>query len=190
MWLVAGLLGVLVGYFIWRLRPRNYIALKKQIHKLNARLAELQAGKEQLNIANQKLMDELTDLKAKYAQLLTKMVEVEDRLAQRQEALAAFARAADDLTAIDGINAEIEGLLQNAGIHTFRDLANAQAKVLKYICEEIGGDCRPAEAERWRKHAYRLYTGRKGHYASFAELKIGRKQVENLQKNLEIDPIE
>ena len=39
---------------------------------------------------------------------------------------------------------------------------------------------RSANPDAWRKQAYLAYQSRKEHYAGFAELKIGRKQVERL----------
>lgn len=42
---------------------------------------------------------------------------------------------------------------------------------------------RSANPDAWRKQAYLAYQSRKEHYAGFAELKIGRKQVERLRLN-------
>ena len=183
MWLVAGLLGLLTGYVIWRLHPREYLSLKEQIRDLAARLRELEGEKGRLQMGNEKLAAELAEWKAKHQALLGQLDEREALLKQKQEALDAITNAADDLTAIDGIDAAIEGLLQQAGIHTFQDLANTQLAALLAIRKAAGPAYRSADPDNWRKQAYLAYQGRKEHYAGFAELKIGRKQVERLRLN-------
>ena len=102
MWLVAGLLGLLIGYVIWHLRPREYLSLKKQIRDLAARLRELEGEKGRLQMSNEKLSAELAEWKAKHQALLGQLDEREALLKQKQEALDAITNAADDLTAIDG----------------------------------------------------------------------------------------
>ena len=185
MWLVSGLLGLLIGYVIWRLRPREYMALKKQIRELTARLHELEGEKGRLQMANEKLAAELAEWKAKYEALLAKLKEKDNLLQEKQAALDAINSAADDLTAIDGIDATIEGLLQQAGIHTFQDLANTKLDTLWAIQRAAGPAYRPASPDAWRKQAYLAFQRRKEHYAGFAELKIGRKQIERLHLNSE-----
>ncbi|MCB9294756.1 MAG: hypothetical protein H6559_16785 [Lewinellaceae bacterium] len=183
IWLVAGLLGLLIGYVIWRWRPREFINLKNKIKELTARLRELDAANSRLQIANEKLAAESADWKAKYEGLLAELNEKKEQLAERDKAAAAIASAADDLTALDSIDPTIAGLLQQAGIHTFQDLANTQLRKLRAILKAAGPDYRSADPDNWRKQAYLAYQGRKEHYAGFAELKIGRKQVERLRLN-------
>ena len=180
MWLISGLLGLLIGYVIWRLRPRAYIALRKQMKELAARLRELEAANGRLLMANDKLSAEAADWKAKYEALLAELKDKEKRLAEKEEALSAFAAAADDLTAIEGIDPTIEGLLHQAGIHTFQNLANTKLDGLRALLKSVGPTYRSANPDAWRKQAYLAYQSRKEHYAGFAELKIGRKQVERL----------
>ena len=180
MWLVAGLLGLLIGYVIWHLRPREYLSLKKQIRDLAARLRELEGEKGRLQMSNEKLSAELAEWKAKYEALLAELKDKEKRLAEKEEALSAFAAAADDLTAIEGIDPTIEGLLHQAGIHTFQNLANTKLGGLRALLKSVGPTYRSANPDAWRKQAYLAYQSRKEHYAGFAELKIGRKQVERL----------
>ncbi|MCB0561975.1 MAG: hypothetical protein KDD09_23645 [Phaeodactylibacter sp.] len=180
MWLVSGLIGLLIGYIIWHLRPREYLGLKKQIGEHTTRIRELEAANGRLNIANEKLAAELAEWKAKYEALLAEFTSIEGRLAQREEALAAIASAADDLTDLDGIDATIEGLLQQAGIHTFQNLANTKLETLRAMLKAAGPAYRSADPDGWRKQAYLAYRRRKEHYAGFAELKIGRKQIDRL----------
>ena len=52
---------LLIGYFIWRLRPMEYLALKNQIRDLTARLSELEAAGGRLQTANEKLAAELAE---------------------------------------------------------------------------------------------------------------------------------
>lgn len=180
MWLVSGLLGLLIGYVIWRLRPREYLALKKQIRDLTARLRDREAAAGRLQVANERLAAELAEWKAKHEALLAQLAEKEALLKEKQEALDAVINAADDLTLIDGIDATLEGLLQQAGIHTFQGLANAKLDILRNIRKTAGSAYRSANPDAWRKQAYLAYKGRKAHYDGFAQLKIGRKQLERL----------
>lgn len=182
MWLVSGLLGLLIGYLIWHLRPREYLGLKKQIRERDARLSELEAAAGRRQLANEKLAAELAEGKARCQGLLAELDEKERLLKEKQAALDAIINAADDLTAIGGIDARIEGLLHQSGIHTFQDLANTKLAALKAIRKAAGPAYRAADPDAWRKQAYLAYQGRKAHYAGFAELKIGRKQLEKLQE--------
>lgn len=133
-----------------------------------------------MQTANEKQAAELAEWKARYEALLAQLAQKETLLKEQQEVLAAIANAADDLTAIDGIDAAIEGLLHQAGIHTFQNLANAKMVGLRAILRAAGPAYRSADPEAWRKQAYLAYQGRREHYAGLAELKIGRKQVERL----------
>lgn len=187
MWLVAGLIGLLIGYLIWRLRPREYLGLKKQIRDLTARLRELEAAASRLEVANEKLAAEVADWKAKYEALLAELNQKKEQLNERDKALAAISSAADDLAVLDGIDPTIVGFLQQAGIHTFQDLANTQLQKLRDILKAAGPAYRSADPDAWRKQAYLAYQSRKEHYAGFAELKIGRKQLEALHLPTDLD---
>lgn len=180
MWLVSGLIGLLIGYIIWRLRPRTFVALQMKIKGLTARLGELEADNSRFQQDNSKLKDMVADWKIRYEASQAELNDKIIRLEEREAALAAFAAATDDLTAIPGIDARIVELLFNAGICTFQDMANTSTEVLKNILKEAGRGYLTHSPDAWKKRAYQLYTSRKEHYAGFAGVKIGRRQLEAL----------
>lgn len=180
MWLLSGLIGLLIGYVIWRLRPREYFELKKEIKDLLARLNRLDADSGQLQMANGKLKDEVADWKTKYQAVLAELNEKNIRLKEKEATLSAFAAGADDLTIIEGIDPIIEGLLHQTGIHTFQNLANAKIEILQAMLKTAGPAYRSVDVYFLRKQACSAFQRRKGHYADFAELKFGRKQLERL----------
>lgn len=59
----------------------------------------------------------------------------------------------DDLTKIEGIGPKIRGLLHDAGIATFADLADTAVARLQAILDEAGGQYRTAVPESWPDQA-------------------------------------
>ena len=66
---------------------------------------------------------------------------------------AAKKAAADSLTKIEGIGPKIAGLLNDAGIVTFADLAKANVKILKGILEAAGKRYQMHDPSTWAKQA-------------------------------------
>ena len=61
--------------------------------------------------------------------------------------------ALDDLKLIEGIGPKIEGLLNEAGIHTWAELANADLAKLQAILDEAGSRYRMHDPATWAKQA-------------------------------------
>jgi large subunit ribosomal protein L17 len=59
----------------------------------------------------------------------------------------------DDLTKIEGIGPKINQLLNNAGIHTFQDLAQSEFETLKSILYDAGERFRIHDPTTWPKQA-------------------------------------
>ncbi len=59
----------------------------------------------------------------------------------------------DDLKLVEGIGPKIEGLLNEAGIHTWEDLANAAAEKVQAILDEAGPRYRMHDPATWAKQA-------------------------------------
>ncbi|MCB9283722.1 MAG: 50S ribosomal protein L27 [Lewinellaceae bacterium] len=59
----------------------------------------------------------------------------------------------DDLKLVEGIGPKIEGLLNEAGIHTWADLANADLSKLQAILDEAGSRYRMHDPATWAKQA-------------------------------------
>jgi large subunit ribosomal protein L27 len=61
--------------------------------------------------------------------------------------------AQDDLKLVEGVGPKIEGLLNDAGIHTWADLANADLDKLQAILDEAGSRYRMHDPATWAKQA-------------------------------------
>lgn len=59
----------------------------------------------------------------------------------------------DDLKIVEGIGPKIEGLLKDAGIHTWSDLANAPQEKVQAILDEAGSRYRMHDPATWAKQA-------------------------------------
>ncbi|MEZ4910816.1 MAG: helix-hairpin-helix domain-containing protein [Saprospiraceae bacterium] len=61
--------------------------------------------------------------------------------------------AQDDLKAVEGIGPKIEGLLHNAGIKTWRQLAETSSDRIKHILDSAGSSFQLADPTTWPKQA-------------------------------------
>ncbi len=66
----------------------------------------------------------------------------------------------DDLKIIEGIGPKIAGVLQKAGIRTFRDLASADVERLQKILEDAGPRYRLADPDTWPEQAALAANGK------------------------------
>ena len=66
----------------------------------------------------------------------------------------------DDLTAIEGIGPKISGLLHDAGITTWRMLANTEVSKIQSILDSAGKRFRLADPATWPKQAEMAADGR------------------------------
>jgi predicted flap endonuclease-1-like 5' DNA nuclease len=79
------------------------------------------------------------------------------------------ARAADDLTRIEGIGPKIAGLLQKAGVRTFEDLAQAKPANLQTVLAAAGPRFTLAKPGTWPKQAGMLARGDEKAFAALTE---------------------
>ena len=66
----------------------------------------------------------------------------------------------DDLKKIEGIGPKIASLLNNAGIHTFRELSKTKAKGIKAILEKAGKRYQMHDPTTWPKQAEMAADGK------------------------------
>lgn len=66
----------------------------------------------------------------------------------------------DDLKLVEGIGPKIEGLLQDAGIHTWSDLAEADLAKIQGILDEAGPRYRVHDPATWAKQASLAAAGK------------------------------
>lgn len=72
---------------------------------------------------------------------------------KRAASKKATATKADDLKKIEGIGPKIAGLLKEAGIVTFNDLAKAPQKILKKVLADAGSRFRMHDPKTWSAQA-------------------------------------
>ncbi|MEM8889152.1 MAG: helix-hairpin-helix domain-containing protein [Bacteroidota bacterium] len=57
--------------------------------------------------------------------------------------------AKNDLKALQGIGPKVEGLLNNAGIHSYEDLANASVETLQNVLQDAGSRYQSMDPSNW-----------------------------------------
>ena len=88
----------------------------------------------------------------------------------------ATAAKGDDLKKIEGIGPKIAGLLNEAGISTYSDLAKAEEKQLADVLQKAGARFRLAKHDTWQEQAKLAAAGKTEELKKMqAELKGGRK---------------
>ena len=70
-----------------------------------------------------------------------------------------FSQNENDLKVVEGIGPKIEGLLKDAGVKNWSDLANASMDVLKGVLEAAGSRYRLADPTTWPKQASMAVAG-------------------------------
>ncbi|NJB84634.1 putative flap endonuclease-1-like 5' DNA nuclease [Lewinella marina] len=82
----------------------------------------------------------------------------------------------DDLKKIEGIGPKIAGLLNEAGIHTYSDLAKAEEKQLADVLQKAGARFRLAKHDTWQEQARLAADGKTEELKALqGHLKGGRK---------------
>lgn len=66
----------------------------------------------------------------------------------------------DDLKMVEGVGPKIEGLLNEGGIHTWEDLANAPTEKVQAILDEAGPRYRMHDPATWAKQAKLAHEGK------------------------------
>ena len=81
------------------------------------------------------------------------------KTAPKPEAKASTASKADDLKKIEGIGPKIEGLLKDAGIKTFQELADSDVSKIKEILEAAGSRYKSHDPTTWPQQAQLAASG-------------------------------
>lgn len=97
--------------------------------------------------------------------------------AATKKAIAKKATAGDDLKRIEGIGPKIAGLLNEAGISTFSDLAKASKTKLADVLTAAGARFRLAKPDTWQEQAKLAAAGKTEELKKLQdELKGGRRK--------------
>jgi large subunit ribosomal protein L27 len=84
--------------------------------------------------------------------------------------------AQDDLKLIEGVGPKIEGLLNDAGIHTWADLANAPVDKIQAVLDEAGSRYRMHDPGTWAKQASLAANGQWEELEAYQEHLDGGKE--------------
>lgn len=104
----------------------------------------------------------------------TEVVEAESEKVYAQESAAI---AKDDLKKIEGIGPKAAEVLNNAGIHTFLELAGKKAEEIKSILEQSGGHFHLQDTTTWAQQAELAAAGKWDELKKLQdELKGGKKE--------------
>ncbi|GAB3962543.1 hypothetical protein GCM10028805_63890 [Spirosoma harenae] len=98
---------------------------------------------------------------------------------EAEEAPAASAEGSDDLTKIEGIGPKIAELLNNAGITTFAQLADAQDETVQQVLVDAGPRFNVHDATTWNEQAALARDGKWDELAELQDrLKGGKEATE------------
>lgn len=136
-----------------------------QVQQAEDRIAQLQGELHQTHAALEEAQAEREQLQA----------EVEAISAAEAPVEAAAPVEPSDLKRIEGIGPKIEEILNNAGIHTFQQLAEANVERLQIVLEEAGERYRLADPGSWPRQARLAAADKWDELATLQdELKAGR----------------
>ncbi len=183
MLLVAFLFGLLFGYLLWHRYKSMNVELVKVNEKKKSKLAVL--GKDHASLKyqfselekdNNGHKARIRSLEADYAILEGKMRKLETSLAAASPTVAA--EVADDLKKVEGIGPKIEGLLNDAGIHTWAQLADAQVEKLQKVLDEAGKRFQIHDPSTWPEQARMAAEGQWEELKKYQDILMGGKGPE------------
>ncbi|MCB0637066.1 MAG: DUF4332 domain-containing protein [Lewinella sp.] len=184
-------LNVAEEYVLEVLYSDEYATLQSEVAKLGVMVKSSMDRLVELAFAEQPFLmqsyadeaaKEMTALRRKVRTLESRLAELEAKMGSNPAPTPATktngkkAAAKDDLTAIEGVGAKISELLYKAGISTFQQLANTQAKAVKAILEEAGSRYRMHDPTTWPEQAAMAASGQWDKLKEWQDsLKAGKK---------------
>jgi predicted flap endonuclease-1-like 5' DNA nuclease len=174
------LLGFVLGWLFWRcwtwLRPNEH--RDGEATRLTGRIGDLEANNRRLEAEAEALRAKVAELEARLAAGAASSLAAKPAAAKRPAAprvldLVAAASVLgskiklDDLTVIEGIGPQIAGLLNAAGITTWRGLSKATIRALTNVLDDAGPRFRTHDPVTWPEQSRLLANGA---WAEFKEL--------------------
>jgi len=174
------LLGFVLGWLFWRcwtwLRPKEH--RDGEATRLTGRIGDLEANNRRLEAEAEALRAKVAELEARLAAGAASLVAAKPAAAKRPAAprvldLVAAASVLgskiklDDLTVIEGIGPQIAGLLNAAGITTWKGLSKARIRALTDVLDDAGPRFRTHDPVTWPEQSRLLANGA---WAEFKEL--------------------
>ena len=174
------LLGFVLGWLFWRcwtwLRPNEHG--DGEATRLTGRIGDLEANNRRLEAEAEALRAKVAELEARLAAGAASLVAAKPAAAKRPAAprvldLVAAASVLgskiklDDLTVIEGIGPQIAGLLNAAGITTWKGVSKARIRALTDVLDDAGPRFRTHDPVTWPEQSRLLANGA---WAEFKEL--------------------
>ena len=174
------LLGFVLGWLFWRcwiwLRPNEH--RDGEATRLTGRIGDIEANNRRLEAEAETLRAKVAKLEARLAAVAASSLAAKPAAAKRSAAprvldLVAAASVLgskiklDDLTVIEGIGPQIAGLLNAAGITTWRGLSKARIPALTKVLDAAGPRFRTHDPLTWPEQSRLLANGA---WAEFKEL--------------------
>lgn len=164
MFLVAILLGVILGWILWgrfRSRMLKAEAERDDYHK---RFTDLEKEYSSLKYAHDELTREAGTFRSHIGNLEADKAVLQAQLARLKEQMSheegdpgmVTGRSLgkeDDLKIIEGVGPKIEKLLKDAGIHSYQDVVNAPVEKIREILDAAGSNFKLADPSTWGKQA-------------------------------------
>lgn len=189
--IAAILLGLLLGWILWgRFLNRMNVAEKERddyhnrFTNLEKDFASLKYSHDELTREAGTFRSQIGKLEADKAVLEAQLHRLKERLEHPEDQTASpkgmVAGQApvktDDLKAIEGIGPKIESLLQNAGIHSYRDLERVSVDRIREILDAAGSSFNLADPSTWGAQAKMASEGKWDELKEYQDkLKGGRE---------------
>ena len=165
--LVAFALGLLTGYIIWYKWRRMYLELQREHERLSAQHRDLEKEHKNLQYKYEELEKDFNKRRTRVSALegdvtiltnkLKACEEGQGSAGNKKEAMAMGAAAVpqkkDDLKKVEGIGPKIEGLCNDIGIFTWRQLADTSVEILQKMLDDAGPNYQISNPGTWPKQA-------------------------------------
>ncbi len=168
--LVAFLLGLLLGYWLWYKYRARVTELEAEVKGLNSKLVDWEEKNKELQYQVEEVNKELTNLRNKLHLCEADKDVLKSKLDQAGAVLGVTDRGIgvdygslfpkDNLQIIEGIGAKIEQVLKMAGITTWAQLATSKTDELVKILENAGPNYRIHDPSSWPQQAQLADSGR------------------------------
>jgi len=166
--LIAFLLGLLLGWWLWYKYRRRVTELEEEVASLKRRLADCEDNTSQLQYRIDELEKTEKDLRQKLSRAEGDNLILKGRLEEAGLALGAAAQGdrysgifeSNNLQIIEGIGPKIEEVLKSAGIANWALLANSTTDNLVQILENAGPNYRIHDPTTWPQQAKLAQEGK------------------------------
>lgn len=188
MLLVAFLLGLLLGYLLWYRYRKMYLELEAENGRLGAKLTDLEKEHASLKYQHDELEKDNKAHRSKIRILDADLAILQGKLDKLEAAasgggdinvanpLVGAVVEPDDLKKVEGIGPKIEQILNDGGIHTWRQLSQAKVEDLKKLLTEAGNRYKTHNPTTWPKQAGMAADGKWDELEKYQDYLDGGKE--------------